>query len=137
MHGKRISYLRFAPCRCKQIVDSNDMPTLTKRDLVTKISNETGLTQGEVFSVIQKTLDGITDALAKGNGVELRNFGVFEVKLTKPRIGRNPNAPEKDVPIPERATVKFKAGKVMRELVLMQTDHLKKTGSAAIGDSEA
>jgi nucleoid DNA-binding protein len=46
--------------------------------------------------------------------VELRNFGVFEVKIRKARVGRNPNSPEKDVPIPERAVVKFKPGKEMR-----------------------
>lgn len=88
--------------------------TLTKRDLVIRISNETGLVQQQVLDVIQKTLDYIAEALAKGDKVELRNFGVFEVKVRKARVGRNPNAPEKDVPIPERAVVKFKAGKEMR-----------------------
>lgn len=91
--------------------------TLTKRDLVTRISNETGLSQQHVLDVVQKTLDYIAEALARNDKVELRNFGVFEVKIRKPRIGRNPNAPEKDVPIPERAVVKFKPGKEMREAV--------------------
>ena len=88
--------------------------TLTKRDLVIRISNETGLVQQQVLDVVQKTLDYIAEALAKGDKVELRNFGVFEVKVRKARIGRNPNAPETDVPIPERAVVKFKPGKEMR-----------------------
>src|SRR5436190_24359400 len=92
--------------------------TLTKRDLVTRISNETGLVQQQVLDVLQKTLDYIAEALAKGDKVELRNFGVFEVKVRKARIGRNPNAPETDVPIPERAVVKFKPGKEMRADVL-------------------
>ena len=92
--------------------------TLTKRDLVVRISSETGLVQQQVLDVIQKTLDYIADALAKGEKVELRNFGVFEVKVRKARVGRNPNAPEKDVPIPQRAVVKFKAGKEMRADVL-------------------
>jgi nucleoid DNA-binding protein len=99
--------------------------TLTKRDLVVRISsemqnsNETkGLTQQQVLDVVQKTLDYIADALAKGEKVELRNFGVFEVKVRKARVGRNPNAPETDVPIPQRAVVKFKAGKEMRAEVL-------------------
>jgi DNA-binding protein HU-beta/integration host factor subunit alpha len=56
--------------------------------------------------------------LAKGDKVELRNFGVFEVKVRRARIGRNPNAPETDVPIPERSVVKFKPGKEMRAEVL-------------------
>ncbi len=92
--------------------------TLTKRDLVIRISNETGLVQQQVLDVVQKTLDYIAEALAKGDKVELRNFGVFEVKVRKARIGRNPNAPAADVPIPERAVVKFKPGKEMRAEVL-------------------
>lgn len=88
--------------------------TLTKRDLVTRISEETELKQQDVLTVVQKTLDYIAEALSKGDKVELRNFGVFEVKVRKARIGRNPNAPETDVPIPERSVVKFKPGKEMR-----------------------
>jgi nucleoid DNA-binding protein len=91
---------------------------MTKRDIVIRISNETGLVQQRVLVVVQKTLDYVAEALAKGEKVELRNFGVFEVKVRKARVGRNPNAPETDVPIPERAVVKFKAGKDMRDQVL-------------------
>lgn len=96
----------------------NPEPLMTKRDLVLRISEETGLVQQQVLDVVQKTLDHITEALAKGETVELRNFGVFEVKVRKARIGRNPNAPATDVPIPPRAIVKFKAGKEMRETVI-------------------
>jgi nucleoid DNA-binding protein len=92
--------------------------TLTKRDLVTRISEESGLAQQQVQDIVQKTLDYIAEALAKGEKVELRNFGVFEVKVRKARIGRNPNSPEKDVPIPPRSVVKFKPGKEMRADVL-------------------
>jgi len=92
--------------------------TLTKRDLVLRISNETDVPQQQVLEVVQKTLDYISEAVAKGDNVELRNFGVFEVKVRKARIGRNPNAPATDVPIPERAVVKFKPGKEMRAEVL-------------------
>ena len=92
--------------------------TLTKRDLVMRISEETGLIQTQVFDVVQKTLDHIAESLAKGDKVELRNFGVFEVKTRKARVGRNPNKPEVDVPIPARSMVKFKAGKEMRAEVL-------------------
>jgi nucleoid DNA-binding protein len=97
----------------------NSLPmTLTKRDLVIRISEETGLIQQQVLVVVQKTLDYIAEALAKGDKVELRNFGVFEVKVRKARIGRNPNAPATDVPIPERSVVKFKPGKEMRGEVI-------------------
>ena len=99
----------------------NKTMTLTKRDLVMRISEETGLVQTQVFDVVQKTLDYIAESLAKGGKVELRNFGVFEVKIRKARVGRNPNKPATDVPIPARATVKFKAGKEMRAEVLKLT----------------
>lgn len=93
------------------------MPTVTKRDLVNRISNQTGLTQQQVFDVIQKTLDEITNDLSKGDTVVMRNFGTFEVKVTKAKVGRNPKDPSKDVPIPPRAVVKFKPGKEMKEQV--------------------
>jgi len=99
----------------------NTTMTLTKRDIVIRISEETGLIQTQVFDVVQKTLDHIAEALAKGDKVELRNFGVFDVKIRKARVGRNPNKPETDVPIPARAMVKFKAGKEMRAEVLKLT----------------
>lgn len=86
-----------------------------------RISSETGLVQQHVLDVIQKTLDYISQSVAQGRKVELRNFGVFEVKIRKARVGRNPNAPETDVPIPERAVVKFKPGKDMRENVIKLT----------------
>jgi nucleoid DNA-binding protein len=105
--------------------------TLTKRDLVMRISSETGLIQQQVQDVVQKTLDYISEALTKGDKVELRNFGVFEVKIRKARIGRNPNRPETDVPIPQRAVVKFKAGKEMKAEVLRLTPKAAhSTGSA-------
>jgi nucleoid DNA-binding protein len=97
---------------------------MTKRDLVIRISNDTGLIQQDVLTVVQKTLDYITEAMIAGKTVELRNFGVFEVKLRRPRIGRNPNDPDKDVTIPARAVVKFKPGKDMREQVLKLTERL-------------
>jgi len=105
---------------------------MTKRDLVIRISNETNLVQQQVLDVVQKTLDYIAEAVALGKKVELRNFGVFEVKIRKARVGRNPNAPETDVPIPQRAVVKFKPGKDMREHVLKLTP-----GAVAAANAES
>ena len=93
------------------------MATVTKRDLVVKVSNETGLTQQQVFNVIQKTLDEMTNSLSEGHDVVLRNFGAFQVKKTKAKVGRNPNRPGTDVIIPPRAVVKFRPGKEMKEKV--------------------
>lgn len=98
---------------------------MTKRDLVVRIARQTDLKQRDVMDVVQKTLDMITGELATGRGIEFRNFGVFELMVRKPRIGRNPNAPSQTVEIPERVVVKFKPGKVMRERVLkLSADHV-------------
>jgi nucleoid DNA-binding protein len=91
---------------------------MTKREIVVKISNDTGMIQQVVTDVVQKCLDYLTEALSSGKTVELRNFGVFKVKTRRARIGRNPKVPEIDVIIPPVARVKFTAGKVMREAVL-------------------
>jgi nucleoid DNA-binding protein len=87
---------------------------LTKRDIVLDIYDKTDFPQKEVRETVQLTLDAIADALIEGRNVELRNFGVFEVQVRKSRIGRNPNKPETDVVIPERAVIKFKAGKELK-----------------------
>ena len=91
---------------------------MTKRDLVMRIAKETGLIQQDVFAVLQKTLDYIVESLAKGESVEFRNFGVFEVCIRKSRIGRNPNKPTHVVTIPTRKVVKFKMGRIMKALVM-------------------
>ena len=87
---------------------------MTKRDLVVRISKETGMIQQDVYTVIQKTLDYITDGLVEGDHIEFRDFGVFEVCTRKSRVGRNPNQPHHVVQIPERRVVKFKPGKEMK-----------------------
>ena len=99
---------------------------MTKRDIVTRISQDSGYVQDQVFDIVQRTLDVIAESLRNGETSELRNFGVFEVKVRKARVGRNPNQPEKDVPIPARAVVKFKPGKEMRAAVLKLTAKFKK-----------
>jgi nucleoid DNA-binding protein len=103
--------------------------TLTKRDLVSRISEEKGLAQKQVLDIVQTTFDHITKALAKGEKVELRNFGIFEVRVRKARIGRNPGAPETKVPIPARCTVRFKAGREMRLAVRELAPALAKSGA--------
>jgi nucleoid DNA-binding protein len=90
---------------------------LTKRDIILKIYEKTNFPQKQVRDTVLMTLDIIRDAILHGQNVELRDFGVFEVQVRKARVGRNPNEPEKDVPIPERAVVKFKAGKEVKALL--------------------
>ena len=90
---------------------------MTKRDLIMRISDETGLIQEDVKAVLQKSLDYIVDALEKNESVEFRNFGVFEVREQKESVGRNPNQPENDVIIPARRVVRFKPGKIMKNRI--------------------
>ncbi len=90
---------------------------MTKRDLVVRIAGETGLIQQDVMAVLQKSLDHIVEALEKGENVEFRNFGVFEIAIRKERVGRNPKKPEDVVTIPERKVVKFKPGKIMKQRI--------------------
>jgi nucleoid DNA-binding protein len=90
---------------------------MTKRDFVVKIASETALPQMQVTDIVQKMLDYLSDEISKGNGVELRNFGVFELTVRKARPGRNPNKPEDEVIIPERVVVKFRPGKELKSRV--------------------
>ena len=90
---------------------------MTKRDLVVKIAKETDLIQNDVAQVVQKTLDYIAAELVAGRTIELRNFGVFEIKVRKSRKGRNPRDTKNEVIIPERAVIKFRAGKELKEAV--------------------
>ena len=75
------------------------------------------MTQKQVFDVIQCFIDEVGEHLANNDEVVLRNFGSFQVARTKPKIGRNPKDPGKDVPIPARAVVKFKPGKKLKQTV--------------------
>ena len=90
---------------------------MTKRDLVVKIANETGIIQSDVANIVQRTLDSIAGELISGRDIELRNFGVFKINVRKSRKGRNPNKPEHEVEIPERTVVKFRAGKELKDAV--------------------
>ena len=98
---------------------------MTRRDLVARITRQTGLKQEDVRNVVQLTLDGITAELGAGRGIEFRNFGVFDIVVRKPRVGRNPKKPEQTVQIRKRVGVKFKPGKIMRKhLVKLNPDEL-------------
>ena len=86
---------------------------MTKKDIILKVSDETKLKQIDVKLVVQKTLDCITEALVRGEKIELRNFGVFKIKQRKSRTGRNPRTGQV-VPVPPRKVVIFKPGLEMK-----------------------
>ena len=86
---------------------------MTKKDIILKISEETGFKQVDVKEVVQRTFDTIVDSLSAGDKVELRNFGIFKVKTRKGRMGRNPRTGD-GVSIPDKKVVSFKAGMKMK-----------------------
>ena len=92
------------------------MSSVTKKDIVTKVSNETNLTQVDVKNIVQKTFESITDSLEQGHTVELRNFGVFKVKTRKGRLARNPRTGD-EVEVPEKKVVVFKPGLFLKKNV--------------------
>lgn len=89
---------------------------MTKKEMAHVIAEELGVTQMLVKGIIQRVFDGIINTLAKEGRIELRNFGVFEVKQRKPRKARNPRTGEK-VMVPAKRGVTFKAGLEMEEQV--------------------
>jgi len=92
------------------------MGTVTKRDLIERIASETGVKRSDVRSVIQSFLDRVTDELGRGNRLEFRDFGVFEVKERAPRVAQNPKTLE-PVEVPAKRTVRFRSGRQMREII--------------------
>jgi nucleoid DNA-binding protein len=89
---------------------------VTKKEIVKTISEEIGLTQLKTKEIVQKTFDAIVETLVEDHRIELRNFGVFEVKKRAARKARNPRTGEK-VSVPAKFVVTFKPGKEMEERV--------------------
>ena len=106
---------------------------VTKKEIVKTISEELGLTQLKTKEIVQKTFNAIIDTLVKDRRIELRNFGVFEVKKRKARQARNPRTSEK-VYVPEKFVVTFKPGKEMEERV-RQLEEQAARNSAADGQA--
>ena len=94
---------------------------MTKKEIVKTISDEIGLTQLKTKEIVQKTFDAIVETLVEDHRIELRNFGVFEVKRRAARKARNPRTGEK-VFVPEKFVVTFKPGKEMEERVREMED---------------
>ncbi len=90
------------------------MKTITKKILIDRIAESTGMKRVAVKQVVQEFLDEVIIELGEGNRLEFRDFGVFEVKNRAPRIAQNPKTLER-VPVPAKRTVKFKVGRRMRE----------------------
>jgi integration host factor subunit beta len=89
---------------------------VTKKELAKAIADDLGIPSVVALRAVQRTFDGITEALVEEGRIELRNFGVFEVKKRKPKKARNPRTGEQ-VKVPARLVVTFKAGREMEERV--------------------
>ena len=105
------------------------MATVTKKELVNRIAERAGQTKVVTKDVIQMFLDEIINELGKGNRLEFREFGVFEIKERAARRAQNPRTLEK-VSVPAKKVVKFKVGRLMKELVGI-TGPRGKSGAAA------
>ena len=105
------------------------MATITKKDLIDRISTDTGQRQVVVKQTVQRFLDLIVEELGRGNRLEFRDFGVFELRRRAARSAQNPKTLE-PVHVPARRAVKFKAGRLMRELL-----DAKAIAAAAAGDN--
>jgi integration host factor subunit beta len=90
--------------------------TVTKKELVSRIADRTGQTKVVTKDIIQMFLDEIINELGKGNRLEFREFGVFEIKERAARKAQNPRTLEK-VDVPAKKVVKFKVGRLMKERV--------------------
>jgi len=98
---------------------------MTKRDIVRTISEQLGLSQLQTRRVVQRTFEEIINTLAREGRIELRNFGVFEVKRRKGRVARNPRTGE-PVEVPDRVVIRFKPGKEM--VLRIRTIHRRLAG---------
>ena len=94
---------------------------MTKKEIVKQISERIGLTQLKTKEIVQQTFDAIVDTLLEVGRIELRNFGVFEVKRRKARKARNPRTGDK-VDVPPKNVVTFKPGKEMEERLRQMTN---------------
>ncbi|RMF45353.1 MAG: integration host factor subunit beta [Planctomycetota bacterium] len=106
---------------------------MTKKEIVRTIADKTGLTQQDVKLVVQLTFEGIIDTLIEEGRVELRNFGVFQVKSRRARKARNPQT-GRQVDVPEKYVVTFKPGKMMDDRVNQSDGN---AAQAAAEDSDA
>jgi len=97
-------------------MSERETTTVTKKELVNRIAEETGQTKVVVKNILQRFLDEIIEELVQGNRLEFREFGVFEVRMRAARQAQNPRTLEK-VTVPAKRVVKVKVGRTMRERV--------------------
>lgn len=98
----------------KNVGDTFKMNTITKKELVEQVAQQTGADRGDTRKIVQAFLDAVVQELNRGNRLEFRDFGVFEVRQRAPRMAQNPKTLE-PVKVPAKRSVRFKPGRLMRE----------------------
>ena len=101
------------------------MANFTKKEIIKEVSDRLGLTQTLSSKMLHMVLEIVTRELSAANNVVIRDFGTFETKVAKGRPGRNPKNPDKTIPIPDRAVVKFLVGKALKEKVARTLPQIK------------
>jgi len=101
------------------------MSNFTKKEIIQEVSDRLGITQTLSSKMFHMVLEIVERELAKANNVVVRDFGTFEVNVAKGRTGRNPKDPNRTIPIPDRAVVKFQVGKALKEKVARTLPELK------------
>lgn len=109
------------------------MPTTTKKDLIDQIAKETRQKRSTVKRTVQSFLDNVIREISRGNRLEFRDFGVFEIRHRAPRVAQNPKTLER-VPVPAKKTVKFKVGRLMK-IALEGNARLEGAGRAGASTS--
>lgn len=95
------------------------MATVTKKELIDRISAASGETRQSVKKIVQSFLDSVVVELGRGNRLEFRDFGVFEIRSRAARVAQNPKTLER-VKVPPKRAVKFKSGRMMKQAMLGQ-----------------
>ena len=106
------------------------MSTITKKELIDRIAEETQQKRVHVKRIVQQFLDEVIAELGKGNRLEFRDFGVFETRMRKARRAQNPKtlAP---VAVPQKRTVKFKVGRLMKAKLAQIAEEVAKREAAS------
>ncbi len=107
------------------------MATTTKKDLIERVALETDISRADVRKAVQSFLEHVIDELARGNRLEFRDFGVFEIRERAERVAQNPKTLER-VSVPARKSVRFKVGRLMQQSLAVGA-----TGTSASRDAVA
>ncbi|NBX32028.1 MAG: integration host factor subunit beta [Planctomycetes bacterium] len=106
------------------------MSTVTKKELIERLAEQSGLKRQDVRQVVQGFLDEVINELGKGNRLEFRDFGIFDVRERAERVAQNPKTLER-VMVPAKRTARFRVGRLMKQCVDQESTVPVLAGSAS------